>query len=36
MDEVKAEYSQDNVPLHPSLTEIVMDWSKEAVPTEEG
>jgi hypothetical protein len=36
MDEVKTEYSQDDVPLHPSLTGIVMDWSKEAVPTEEG
>ena len=36
MDDVKTEYSQDYVPLHPSLTEIVLEWSKEAVPTEEG
>jgi integrase len=35
-DEVKTEYSQDYVPLHPSLSEIVLAWSKEAVPTEEG
>ena len=35
-DEVKTEYSQDYVPLHPSLSEIVLEWSKEAVPTEEG
>ena len=36
VDDVKTEYSQDYVPLHPSLTEIVLDWSKQAVPTEEG
>jgi integrase len=36
VDDVKTEYSQDYVPLHPSLTEIVLEWSKEAVPTEEG
>jgi integrase len=35
-DEVKTEYSQDYVPLHPSLSEIVLGWSKEALPTEEG
>ncbi len=35
-DEVKTEYSQDYVPLHPSLSEIVLEWSKEAQPTEEG
>lgn len=35
-DEVKTEYSQDYVPLHPSLSEIVQEWGKEAVPTEEG
>jgi integrase len=35
-DEVKTEYSQDHVPLHASLSEIVLEWSKEAVPTEEG
>lgn len=35
-DEVKTEYSQDYVPLHPSLSEIVLEWSKETEPTEEG
>ena len=35
-DDVKTEYSQDYVPLHPSLSEIVLGWSKEALPTEEG
>jgi len=35
-DEVKTEYSQDYVPLHSSLSEIVLEWSKEAIPTEEG
>ena len=35
-DEVKTEYSQDYVPLHSSLSKIVLEWSKEAVPTEEG
>jgi len=35
-DDVKTEYSQDYVPLHPSLTEIVLKWSKEAVPTKDG
>ncbi len=28
VDDVKTEYSQDYVPLHPSLTEIVLEWSK--------
>ena len=36
VDDVKTEYSQDYVPLHPSLTKIVLGWSKQAVPTEEG
>jgi len=36
VDDVKTEYSQDYVPLHPSLTEVVSEWSKESVPTEEG
>jgi integrase len=36
VDDVKTEYSQDYVPLHPSLTEIVLKWSTHAVPTEEG
>ena len=31
VDDVKTEYSQDYVPLHPLLTEIVLEWSKEAV-----
>lgn len=35
-DDVKTEYSRDYVPLHPSLSEIVLEWSKEAVPNEEG
>jgi integrase len=36
VDDVKTEYSQDYVPLHPSLTEIVLAWAKEATATEEG
>ncbi|WP_213803192.1 site-specific integrase [Granulicella sp. dw_53] len=36
VDDVKTEYSQDYVPLHPSLTEVILEWSKEAVPTKEG
>jgi len=36
VDDVKTEYSQDYVPLHPSLTKIVLPWSKQAVPTAEG
>ncbi len=36
VDDVKTEYSQDYVPLHLSLTEIVLKWSTKAVPTEEG
>lgn len=36
VDDVKTEYSQDYVPLHPSLTEVISEWSKEAVPTKEG
>ena len=36
VDDVKTEYSQDYVPLHPSLTKIVLAWSKQAAPTEEG
>jgi integrase len=35
-DDVKTEYSQDYVPSHPSLSEIVLGWSEEAVLTEEG
>jgi integrase len=36
VDDVKIEYSQDYVPLHSSLTEVVLGGSKESVPTEEG
>jgi integrase len=36
VDDVKTEYSQDYVPLHASLTEIVLKWSTHAVPTDEG
>ena len=36
VDDVKTEYSHDYVPLHPSLTKIILDWVKQAVPTEEG
>ena len=36
VDDVKTEYSQDYVPLHPSLSEIMLEWSKEATATEEG
>jgi hypothetical protein len=34
--DVKTEYSQDCVPLHPSLTEIELKWAKEATATEDG
>ena len=36
VDDVKTEYSQDYVPLHSSLTEIVLKWNTQAVATEEG
>lgn len=36
VDDVKIEYSQDYIPLHSSLTEVVLGGSKESVPTEEG
>jgi integrase len=36
IDDVKTEYSRDFVPLHESLVEVVLEWSKEAYPTEEG
>jgi integrase len=36
VDRVKTEYSQDDVPLHPSLAEVILEWRKQAVPTEEG
>jgi integrase len=36
VDDVETEYSQDDIPLHASLTEIVLKWSTQAVPTEEG
>ncbi len=36
VDDVKTEYSRDYVPLHESLVEVLLAWSKEALPTEEG
>lgn len=36
IDDVKTEYSRDHVPLHESLVEVLLAWSKEATPTEEG
>ena len=36
VDDVKTEYSQDYVPLHSSLTEVILGGTKESVPTEEG
>jgi integrase len=36
VDDVKTEYSRDHVPLHESLVEVLLEWSKEATPTEEG
>jgi integrase len=36
VDDVKTEYSRDHVPLHESLVEVLLPWSKEALPTEEG
>ena len=34
--EVKTEYSRDHVPLHEALVEVLLEWSKQALPTEEG
>jgi integrase len=36
MDDVKTEYSRDHVPLDEALVEVLLAWSKEALPTEEG
>jgi integrase len=36
VDDVKTEYSRDYVPLHESLAEVLLEWEKEALPTEEG
>jgi integrase len=34
--EVKTEYSRDHVPLHEALVGVLLEWSKQALPTEEG
>ena len=34
--DVKTEYSRDHVPLHESLVKVLLEWSKQALPTEEG
>jgi integrase len=36
VDDVKTEYSHDYVPLHDSLVEILLAWSSQTYPTEEG
>jgi integrase len=36
VDDVKTEYSRDHVPLHEALVEVLLEWSKQALPTEEG
>ena len=36
VDDVKTEYSHDYVPLHDSLVEVLLAWSSQAYPTEEG
>jgi len=36
VDDVKTEYSRDHVPLDAALVEVLLAWSKEATPTEEG
>jgi integrase len=36
VDDVKTEYSRDHVPLHASLVEVLLEWSREATPTQEG
>jgi integrase len=36
IDDVKTEYSQDYVPIHDSLLKVMLDWSKDCPPTEEG
>ena len=36
VDDVKTEYSRDHVPLHAALVRVLLEWSKEATPTEEG
>jgi integrase len=36
VNDVKTEYSRDHVPLHEALVEVLLEWSKEPTPTEEG
>jgi len=36
VDDVKTEYSRDYVPLHESLAEVLLEWEKQSLPTEEG
>ena len=36
VDDVKTEYSRDHVLLRKSLVEVLLAWSKQAPPTEEG
>src|SRR6266567_2030327 len=36
VDDVKTEYSRDYVPLHESLVEILLAWSKDALTTKVG
>ena len=36
VDDVKTEYSRDHVPLHEALVGVLLEWSKQALPTEEG
>ena len=36
IDDVKTEYSQDHVPVHDSLLQELLNWSKDCPPTEEG
>ena len=36
VDDVKTEYSRDHVPLDAALVEVLLVWSKEATPSEEG
>lgn len=36
VDDVNTECSRDHVPLHDALDEVLLEWSREAMPTEDG
>ncbi len=36
VNDVKTEHSRDHVPLHGSLAEVLLDWSKQSLPSDGG